>query len=53
MDDKLFEKTKKVIDSCENVTQLKTAENYVELVKPIDDETFKQSKQLLEKRKDA
>ena len=52
MDDSLLEKTKKVIDSCKNTDQLKAAETYVELVKPFDDETFKQSKELLDKKKE-
>jgi len=47
MDNKILEKTKKVIDSCRTREQLKVANKFAELTQNIDDDTFEQCKSSL------
>jgi hypothetical protein len=46
----IFEKTKKVIESCTTIQQLKGANRYVELIKIIDEETFEKCKEILKNK---
>lgn len=47
MDEKILEKTTKIIESCRTREQLKTANKFAELVNRIDSEIFEQCKEPL------
>jgi hypothetical protein len=47
---KIFEKMKKVIDSCESESQIKSAEKYINFSRLISESIFQKAYKLLERR---